>query len=61
LELRDVGFSLAALREGGYAWKECVRLLKATHDELVAAGFDGIDARDPLFEQNRPPSADLDA
>ena len=43
------------LREGGFAWKELVIFLKATHtDELTDAGFEGLDAKDMLFKQYRP-------
>uniref|UniRef100_A0A7S2DER8 Uncharacterized protein n=1 Tax=Haptolina brevifila TaxID=156173 RepID=A0A7S2DER8_9EUKA len=55
---RDAGFGLRDLRVGGYPWKEAVIFLKATHAELVDAGYDGIDPRDPainaLFKQYRP-------
>ena len=53
----EAGFSLSELREGGFPWKELVIFLRATHAELTAAGFEGLDAKDMIFKQYRPEAA----
>ena len=46
--------TLRQLREGGFPWKELVIFLRATHAQLVDAGYEGLDAKDMLFKQYRP-------
>ena len=50
----EAGFTLRELREGGLPWKELVIFLRATHAELAAAGFEGVDPKDMVFKQYRP-------
>ena len=53
-QLFAAGFTLRHLREGGAPWKELVIFLRATHAELVKAGFEGIDPKDKVFKEYRP-------
>ena len=56
----SAGYSLKEIRAGGYDWKQCVTVLRATHAELLEAGYPilGIASpSDPIFESGPGPSA----
>ena len=42
------------MQEGGYKWEDLVIFLRATHDELVKAGFKHLDPKHELFLTYRP-------
>ena len=48
-ELQRIGFALRELRTAGFPWKEAGFAFNATYDELVAAGFQGVNKNDPVF------------
>ena len=55
-QLHSVGYTLRMLREGGAPWKELVIFLRATHGDLLAAGYRDMDPKDKVFREYRPTS-----
>jgi ribosomal protein L13E len=58
-EAREAGYSLKDLRVGGYEWFEVAVFCRVTYDQLVKAGYTGMDRDDEIFQDPRfQPSED---
>jgi len=53
-QLQAARYRLRDMQEGGFFWKDLVIFLRATHDELTKAGFEGLDPKHELFLTHRP-------
>ena len=54
-QLYSAGFTLRSFKDAGVPWKELVIFLRATHTELVAAGYGlELDPKDKVFRDYKP-------
>lgn len=52
-QLRAARYTLKDMQQGGYAWNDLVIFLRATYQELVKAGYTGLDPKHRLFLEYR--------
>jgi len=58
-EAREAGYSLKDLRVGGYEWFQVAIFCRVTYDQLVKAGYTGMDRDNKIFQDPRfQPSED---